>query len=717
MKIKMKKIFALSLFLACTLQATWATEYDFSAVVPSGQTLYFHKLSSNTVEIVYPSDYNTNPYYNAVEPTGDLVIPPTVSYGGNTYQITALGQYAFSDCDGLTSLVIPSTVTMLDVCSISKTGITSITIPSSVTTIANSVFLYSTNLQSVTIDNAAASIGNQVFRGCSNLRSVDLGNSITSIGYAAFGECGSLSNLTVPNSVTTISENGAFSSNTIVHYCGNLEGAPWGARYAGCTYEENDFLYEDDTKTTLLLYTGTSSNVTIPNSVTSIYIYAFDGCSTLTNVTIPNSVISIGNYAFRNCENLTSVTIPNSVTSIGKYAFYNCENLTSVTIPNSVTSIGSSTFENCENLTSVTIPNSVTSIGSYAFGYCENLTSVTIGTSVTTFERNNAFSSCNNLKTVYNLSALNITKGANTYGYVAKNAKRVVKCTEHSGSGDNIIYKIPTTFTIVDNDASTSEFEIPSSTIPTNFIYKEGSVWKAKNIVLTDGQDTFAAPETFTAETATYTREFTNSNRSTLYLPFTAAIPANFEVYDFTSFANNTISFTKREDSIYAYTPYLVGYDLSKDGNTTTCTITKTNAVFPKSESANYHPVTHDDMTFSGVISRTQMTSTNNYGYSNGFFVQSGGSAHVNPFRSYFTYTPSGNAPQSLPPTLNVEVGYGDPVGIDAVETPEQEYDGRYGKDVYDMLGRLVRKNADNLEGLPQGIYIWKGKKFMNYDL
>ena len=668
MKIKMKKIFALSLFLACTLQATWATEYDFSAVVPSGQTLYFHKLSSNTVEIVYPGDNNTNPYGNAVEPTGDLVIPPTVSYGGNTYQITALGRYAFSDCDGLTSLVIPSTVTKLDVCSISKTGITSITIPSSVTTIAGSVFLYSTNLESVTIDNAAASIDYQVFNGCSNLRSVDLGNSITSIGYAAFHACGSLSNLTVPNSVTDIDGN-AFQSYTIVHYCGDLEGAPWGARYAGCTYEENDFLYGDDTKTTLLLYTGTSSNVTIPNSVTSIYINAFDGCSTLTNVTIPNSV----------------------------------------------TSIGSSAFKNCDNLTSVTIPNSVTRIGSSAFESCDNLTSVTIGTSVTTstFERY-AFRNCNNLKTVYNLSALNITKGSISNGYVGCYAKRVVKCTEHSGSGDNIIYKIPTSFTIVTDDASTSESEIPSSTIPTNFIYKEGSVWKAKNIVLTDGQDTFAAPETFTAETATYTREFTNSNRNTLYLPFTASIPSGLEVYDFTSFTNNTISFTEHTGDIAAYTPYLVGYDLSKDGNTTTCTITKTNAVFPKSESANYHPVTHNDMTFSGVISRTQMTSTNNYGYSNGFFVQSGGSAHVNPFRCYFTYSPSGNAPQTLPPTLNVEVGYGDPVGIDAVETPEQEYDGRYGKDVYDMLGRLVRKNADNLEGLPKGIYIWKGKKHFN---
>ena len=118
------------------------------------------------------------------------------------------------------------------------------------------------------------------------------------------------------------------------------------------------------------------TSVTIPNSVTSIGIYAFSGCRSLTSVTIPNSVTSIGNSAFRFCSNLTSVTIPNSVTSIGGYAFQRCSSLTSVTIPNSVTTIGYSAFSDCSSLTSVTIPNSVTSIGDYAFYGCSSLTSI-----------------------------------------------------------------------------------------------------------------------------------------------------------------------------------------------------------------------------------------------------------------------------------------------------------------------------------------------------
>ncbi len=84
-------------------------------------------------------------------------------------------------------------------------------------------------------------------------------------------------------------------------------------------------------------------------------------------MTIPNSVTAIGNYAFEGCTGLTEVTIPNSVTTIGGLAFAWCEGLTVVTIPNSVTTIGWRAFDDCTSLTEVTVPASVTDIGYFAF--------------------------------------------------------------------------------------------------------------------------------------------------------------------------------------------------------------------------------------------------------------------------------------------------------------------------------------------------------------
>ena len=93
------------------------------------------------------------------------------------------------------------------------------------------------------------------------------------------------------------------------------------------------------------------------------------------DVTIPDSVTSIDDWAFQGCTNLTSVTIPDSVTSIGGCAFLGCTGLTSIIIPDSVTSIDSCAFQGCTSLTSVTIPDSVTKIGRSAFYGCPKLKS------------------------------------------------------------------------------------------------------------------------------------------------------------------------------------------------------------------------------------------------------------------------------------------------------------------------------------------------------
>ena len=245
-----------------------------------------------------------------------------------------LGDFAFYECSGLTSVTIPSSVTAIGKDAFFRcSGLTNLTIPSGVTAIGKDAFFRCNGLTSLTIPSSVTSIGEFAFSGCSGLTSLTIPSSVTSIGDAAFYGCSGLTSLTIPSSVTEIGR----------------------SAFYGCS--------------------GLTS-LTIPSSVTEIGIGAFSDCSGLTSLTIPSSVTSIGDAAFEGCSGLTSLTIPSSVTSIGDAAFSGCSGLTSLVIPSSVTSIGESAFKGCSGLTSLSIPSSVTSIGKSALKGCSGLTSI-----------------------------------------------------------------------------------------------------------------------------------------------------------------------------------------------------------------------------------------------------------------------------------------------------------------------------------------------------
>ena len=350
-----KKLLSIILLLLAGLQFAQAQTYDFSAVTPSGQTLFYtiDTVTNTTVSVVG---------FDNTQPLGNLTIPSTVTYGGNTYSVTSIGIMAFLGCKGLTSVAIPN----------------------SVTSIGRAAFQECEDLTSVTMPNSITSIELSTFAGCSSLTSVTIPNSVTSIERGAFSFCTSLTSLTIPSSVTTIGDR-AFYLVKHIEYHGTATGGPWGAISMN-GYQDNDFIYSDSTETTLLAYIGHDTVVTVANTVDTIGPGAFYSCSWLTSVSLPNSVTSIGASAFSECKNLTSMTIPNSVTSIGASAFYECKNLISMTIPNSVTTIEPALFYGCEGLTSVTIPNTVTKIGSHAFTNCTGIASLTIPNSVDTIE-------------------------------------------------------------------------------------------------------------------------------------------------------------------------------------------------------------------------------------------------------------------------------------------------------------------------------------------
>ena len=395
-----RKVFFLFVLLICC-QAAFA--YDFSAVSPSGQTLYYI-INGCEVTVTYPNNSNTS-WVGYSSPVGNLIIPNTVAYGGTTYSVTGIDNYAFNQCSNLTSVTIGDSVTNVGNRAFSGcTGLTSVvfnavrctSVPSSYNnrifrdcpnitnfTFGNNVELIPrylcsqiSGLTSVTIPNSVTSIGTSTFQSCTGLTSVIIGKSVTSIGTNAFFGCTGLTSVVFNADSCTDAGYSSYTSDGTTYY-------NWA--FKGCT-NITSFVFGDNVKNIPYCLcrelTGLTS-ITIPDSVTNMDDGAFYQCSGLTSVTIGNSITSIKQYAFYQCSSLTSVTIPNSVTSIGNYAFYYCTGLTSLTIGNSVTSIGQSAFEHCTGFTSLSIPNSVTSIGIEAFRTCTGLTSVIIGNSVT----------------------------------------------------------------------------------------------------------------------------------------------------------------------------------------------------------------------------------------------------------------------------------------------------------------------------------------------
>ena len=278
--------------------------------------------------------------------------------------VTSIGAAAFEDCSQLTAVYITDLAAW---CNIKFSNyvsnplyyaknlylngqlITALEIPSGVTAVRDYAFSDCSNLTSVTIPAGVTSIGSSAFEDCSQLTSVTIPAGVTSIGFSAFSGCDSLTSVTIPASVTSISSyafEGCSGLTSITVASGNTKYHSAG----NCLIE---------TATGTLVLGCKNSVIPADGSVTSIGYRAFSGCSGMTSITIPASVTSIGNYAFFSCSNLTTVEFGanSQLTSIGSSAFYFCSQLTSVTISASVTSIGDDAFRYCSKLTSVTFAN------------------------------------------------------------------------------------------------------------------------------------------------------------------------------------------------------------------------------------------------------------------------------------------------------------------------------------------------------------------------
>ena len=344
----------------------------------------------------------------------EVTIPATATLGGKTYQVKAVGNNAFMNCNKLTSLTLPEGLVSIGNYSFQSTKIKDIVFPATLKSIGDYAFMYC-NLSTVSLPEGLESIGGRTFYYMSNLKKVVLPSSLTAIGDYAFYNNQNLSS--VESHIVEpfdISE-GVFATSSTWNsekqaydYAPSLAKlyVPIGSKskYAAAkgwnmfaTVEEGELKESFDGALKYSYSTGSTEATVIQD----------DSYKELTEVTIPATatlggktyqVTAVGNDAFKSCNKLTSLTLPNGLVSIGKYSFYNI-GVKEIVFPTTLKSIGDNAFTYCSQISVIVLPEGLESVGKSTFNYLSGLKKVILPSSILSIGEN-AFYNNQNLSSV-----------------------------------------------------------------------------------------------------------------------------------------------------------------------------------------------------------------------------------------------------------------------------------------------------------------------------
>ena len=202
-----------------------------------------------------------------------MFIPSTIMYNNRELKVISIGNSAFRDCDKLTSVSLPNSISLIGNCAFyGCTNLTDLIIPNSVTTIEDNAFNGCSSLTNMDIPNSVTDFWHSAFFNCTNLRSVRLSENMTDIGLNFFRNCKELVSIDIPASVQSIGFNA----------------------FRNCTKLKN---------------------INLVNGLQTMGQNVFIDCISLKEITIPSTVTDIYGGCFANA-NFQSVTFKDSPNTI-----------------------------------------------------------------------------------------------------------------------------------------------------------------------------------------------------------------------------------------------------------------------------------------------------------------------------------------------------------------------------------------------------------------
>ena len=248
---------------------------------------------------------------------------------------------------------------------------TSIVVEEGVTSIGNYAFYQHRGITSVSLPSTLTRIGTNAFAYCSMYCTIEIPSGCTQSSPNVYNDehvFWSNPNLSIIASGTTGEVNWSINGRTL-----NITGS---GRMADYTYYATTPWY--------MFMGGVIDRIVVSSGVTHIGDEAFGASSTaittVSSVSLPSTLTSIGDEAFAGLSDLASVSIPGSVTELGTSIFYECDKLSSVTLGYGLKEIGYQMFYSCP-ITSIQLPATLEKIGYHAFHYCD-FTEVTLPSSI-----------------------------------------------------------------------------------------------------------------------------------------------------------------------------------------------------------------------------------------------------------------------------------------------------------------------------------------------
>ena len=225
-------------------------------------------------------------------------IPSSVNIGSTYYTVTSIGNGAFIDCSGLTSITIPSSVTSIGENAFSGcSGLTSITIPSSVTSIEEGTFYFCSGLTSITIPSSVTSIGGHAFRKCTSLASVIVYRAVPAAPAPTIGSCAFDNNAAVRKIYVPGSSKESFKVEWSA-YEDDIVSQPEMAQYISITMNRDP---GNTTEYWGTYYNSTNFSMQVPSGVTIYKAKVNDTKTKVVLTQIAGNTITLGQAVVLKC--------------------------------------------------------------------------------------------------------------------------------------------------------------------------------------------------------------------------------------------------------------------------------------------------------------------------------------------------------------------------------------------------------------------------------